>query len=109
MKYNKIQITDRQRIIAAHEDEKDWKVLARTLGINLRTAYHWLENKQETPKKRRRAPSKKTEKAVELLVPAITLEQLQTKLTMDIDLNVSLYTTIKNWLDFKLFSFKDVE
>ena len=113
MKYNKIQITDRQRIIAAHEDEKDWKVLARTLGINLRTAYHWLENKQETPKKRGRATSKKTEEAVELLVkcveddPAITLAQLQIKLTTEIDLNVSL-NTIKNWLDCKLFSLKDL-
>ena len=35
MKYNNIRLTDRQRVIAAHEDERDWKLLARTLGINL--------------------------------------------------------------------------
>ena len=126
MKYNKIQITDRQRVFAAHEDEKDWKVLARTLedyGTFLaspprRTSqsktsrnqpphsyFHWLEYKQDTPKKREKATSKNIEDAVELCKSvadsAVTLPQLQQNLTPEIDLNVTL-NTIKNWLDCKL-------
>ena len=74
------------------------KKSTRTLGINLRKVYHWLENKQDTPKKRGRATSKKLKRRVELLVKCEDEAQLQRKLTMDIDLNESL-NTIKNWLD----------
>ena len=38
----------------AHEKDQDRKTLAKQLGINLRTAYHWLGNDQLTTLKRGR-------------------------------------------------------
>ena len=43
MKYRKISLNDRRRIFEACDENKDWKELAKTLGIPLRTAYRWLE------------------------------------------------------------------
>ena len=44
----------------AFKDEKDWKQVARTLGVNTRSAYEWLKNQQGFPKKKGGSPSTKT-------------------------------------------------
>ena len=59
VKYNKISPNDRKRVIAAHTEDNNWRELCKTLGINTRTAYHWIRNEQAKPKKKGGSISKK--------------------------------------------------
>ena len=71
MKNNQISISVRRRIIQAHREEKNWKELAKTLGINKKTEYHWLQNDQELPKLKGGSSSKKTPEMIEMLKEAV--------------------------------------
>ena len=51
MKYNKISTNDRMRIIEAFNNEEDWTKIAKTLGVNSKTAYNWITNRQDLSKK----------------------------------------------------------
>ena len=53
MKYNKITANERKRIFEAYEEGDDWRALAKTLRVNLRTAYDWLRNGKMNPKEER--------------------------------------------------------
>lgn len=113
MKYKKIPAEDRERVIQAHKEEKDWKQVAKTLGINIRTAYRWLSNEQIIPKEKGGSKSKKTPEIIQVLVdsvennPSITLAELAQILFTTFNLRVCL-NTVKNWLDGQLFSLKNV-
>lgn len=112
-RYNKIPLCDRRRIYNAYKDEKDWKAVAATLGINKRTAYHWLQKEQELPKPKGGSTSKKTPEIIEVLKQRIeenvstTLAELSDLIWTRFELRVSK-NTIKNWLDAELFSVKKV-
>lgn len=113
MKYNKISSNDRRKVCEAHEEGRDWKAVAKTLGINLRTAYVWLQKGQFIPKQKGGSKSKKTEEIIEFLTdkiekePSVTLQQLADMLRNRFHFTVSL-STMKNWLDGELFSLKMV-
>ena len=113
MKYNKISPNDRKRVIDAFNNEDDWKTVAKTLGINLSTATTWIQNKQETPKKKGGRISKKTPEVVLLLLTeleknvSLTLIELKRIIFQNLGLDVSI-NTIKNWLDGELITVKNV-
>ena len=111
MKYNKTSARDRQRIIEAFNNEEDWKKVANALGVNAKTAYRWLKNKQVFPKKKGGNNKKKCPEILRTLTTAIeenvsiTLSQLRRKVQHDHDIDVCV-NTIKNWLDGEMFSVK---
>ncbi|XP_022902532.1 uncharacterized protein [Onthophagus taurus] len=112
VKYNKISISDRERIIKAHEEGKDWRATATALGVNVRTAYEWLKKDQSLPKKKGgNASSKKTAAISDALVrwieedSTITLKGLCDHVSNEFQVNVC-QNTMKNWLDGQLFSLK---
>ena len=71
MKYSKISCRDRKRIYEAFKEEKDGKQVVRTLGINIRTAYHWLQMNKTLPMKKGGSPTKKTSEILETLKTSI--------------------------------------
>lgn len=113
MKYNKINENDRKRVFEAYENGEDWKSMARTLGINHKTAYKWLYNNHKYAKKKGGGKSKKTEQIVETLSAAIennasiTLLELKQMVRLRFQLDVAI-NTLKNWLDRELFTVKNV-
>ena len=112
-KYNKVSNSDRKRIYDCFKEGRDWRQLAKTLGINQRTAQHWLFNDQVEPKKKGGSLSKKTPEIMNFFTDvieektSITLKELKDLLLQHFRMNVSI-NCIKNWLDGELFSVKDV-
>ena len=113
MKYNKISTSDRQRICEAHRDNKDWKELAKSLGIALRTVYGWLEKNHDTPMNKGGSKPKKTEEIMNFVIehverePSVTLAQLVDLIYATFNVSV-VCNTVKNWLDGEMFSLKNV-
>jgi transposase len=113
MKYNKVSENDRQRIVAAHKNNEDWKSTARTLGINVQTAYRWLLKDQELPKKKGGSISRKSPEIMRLLTTTIennasaTLGDMKSLIMRDFNIDVC-QNTVKNWLDGELFTVKYV-
>ena len=114
MKYKKTSAEDRKRICEAFKEEQDWKAIAKTLGINIKTAYKWIFNNQVAPKKKRgRLVSKKRPEIVTAILSAIeensseTLSQLKAPIRTQFNLDVSV-NTVKNWLDMEFVTVKAV-
>ena len=71
MKYNKITANERKRIFEAFEEGQDWRALAKTLPVKLRTAYDWLRNGKMNPKKKGGSISKKTPEMMAVIAEKI--------------------------------------
>ena len=74
VKCNKISPNDRQRIIEAHNEDRDWRELCRNLGENVRPAYDWIKNEQEKPKNKGGSKTTKTEEMITVIVDRIENE-----------------------------------
>ena len=80
--YSKTSLNDRKRIFEAYEEDKDWKGLAKALGVNERTVYEWIRSGQKTPKAKGGSVTKKTDSIDHALDewisenPSITLKNL---------------------------------
>ena len=113
VKYNKISPNDRQRIIEAHNEDREWRELCKNLGVNVRTAYDWIKNEQEKPKNKGGSKTKKTEEMITIIVdriqnePSVTLVQLASLINERFGVSVCA-ATMKNWLDGELISLKNV-
>ena len=94
MKYKKMSDLQRRMVFEAFKEERDWRAIGESLGINPRNAHHWLRKSQETPRPRgglltRKTPAvvKKIEERIEA-EPSVTLRQLKeeilTKLIFDV-------------------------
>ena len=111
--YGKISLTDRKRIFEAYEEEKDWRAMAKALGVNERTAYEWIRRGQKSPKAKGGSVTKKTDAIDDALDewisenPSITLANLVDLIITNFNITVSI-NTVKNWLDGKAYSVKDV-
>ena len=109
MKYRKISLDDRRRVFEAYNENKNWKELAKTLGIPLRTAYGWFEKNRIEPMKKGGSKPKKTEKIMNFIIehiekePSVTLTQLAELIFVKFNVSVVI-NTVKNWLDGELFS-----
>ena len=104
--YSKTSLNDRKRIFEAYEEDKDWKGLAKALGVNERTAYEWIRSGQKTPKAKGGSVTKKTDAIDDALDewisenPSITLKNLAELISTNFHITVSI-NTVKNWLDGK--------
>ena len=113
MKYNKITANKRKRIFEAYEEGHDWRALAKTLRVNLRTAYDWQRNGKMNPKKKGGSISKKTPEMMAAIAekiekePSCTLSDLCRLVHADFNIRVCI-NTMKNWLAGELFSLKSI-
>ena len=113
MKYKKISELERKMVFEAFKEERDWRATAKSLGVNPRTAYHWLRKSQGTSKSRGGSLSRKTPAVVKIIEerieaePSVTLRQIKEELMHKLNVDVCL-NTVKNWLDGELFSVKAV-
>ena len=113
MVYNKVTLSDRKRIYDCYMRNEDWKMMARTLGVNIRTAYHWLKNEQQAPKKKGGSKSVKTNAMIAEIVqwieqnPSITLKEVRDLIQVKWEITVSI-VTVKNWLDGELITVRQV-
>ena len=48
-RYCRISPEVRERVVDAYLDGENWKQMARFNGVNVKTAYHWINN--SSPKK----------------------------------------------------------
>ena len=71
MKYKKINEIERKMIFEAHQEDRNWREVARSLGVNEKTAYVWLRNEQASPKRRGGSQTKKTQAIVDFLTSLI--------------------------------------
>ena len=113
MKYNRISENDRRSVFEAWKNEEDWKTVAKTLGINIKTAYEWLKADKGAPDKKGGSRSKMTEEMKVFLISkveecaSITLSELKTAIHNEFNTSVCT-STVKNWLDGELFTVKNV-
>lgn len=111
-KYDKSNMTDRERIINCYEDGGDWRELAESLGINKKTAYNWARRGEAEFKHRGGKQQKKlTEDQIGEIVteverkPSSTLKQLSEKVKTEYDVDVSVQT-VYNYLHGRLITLK---
>ena len=113
MKYKKINEIERKMIFEAHQEDRNWREVARSLGVNEKTAYIWLRNEQASPKRRGGSQTKKTQAIVDFLTslieekPSITLREMQENIRCSFNFTLGI-NTVKNWLDGELFSLKNM-
>ena len=103
----------RRRVIAAADNEEDWKAVALNNGIPYSTAYGWVKSKR-SPKKR--GGQKKSKLRIEHVsymtqlvgeTPTLTLKEIQSKVKADKNVKVST-TTVHNTLQGKLLTLKKI-
>lgn len=112
--YAKSSLEDRRRILEAARELRDWKGMAQTLGINLKTAWRWVSNDQIKPhSKKNRIRKALTEDQVENLIeyvasdPSLTLDQMKGFVHREFGQSLCI-STISNYLHGSIFSYKKV-
>lgn len=109
--YNRISPTDRSRIVRAANDGGNWRQLAEQLGVNHSTAYTWIREGRDEPKKKGGRQRKCTNAQIDVLVdmierdPTLTLRQLSGRTLPEFGVHVGP-STIHNYLEGRLITLK---
>ena len=118
--YKTISYVDRQRLIKAFENDKDWITLAENLGIKRQSARSIILKYRRTGEAGRRKrggnrPQKIDDEMLSFMVnlieqkPTITLKEIQSRMIIELpDKPPVTHQTISNKLDGVLYSVKDL-
>lgn len=108
-KYKVSNQEDREMIVLAAKRGENWAALAAKLGINYKTAHHWVSSGRIEHKPRGgKKPKKLTESQVDILISWIendcnlTLEQMTNKVRTHFNVSMTI-TTVGNYLEGRLY------
>lgn len=112
--YRRYNSIDRERIVDAALKLEDWGLLAASMGVNYKTAYSWvLSGKNNIERRGSKKPKSLTNDEINEMItwleesPTITLKSLKAKVFTNFRKHVSV-TTVGNYLNGKLFTFKSL-
>lgn len=110
--YRKYSERDRQRIVSCANRGDDWVNLAASLGINYKTAFHWIQSGRDNMLARGgMKPKIFQEQQVDRMIEwieddcDITLKSIQQRIIQEFHLHVSI-STIGNYLEGRFFTMK---
>lgn len=105
---------DRARIVATANRGEDWVSLAKSLCINYKTAYGWVNSgRSDGPGRGGYKPKKLTENQIDIVMQwveencTITLVEMQSRILQDFRQTLCL-STISNYLEGRIFTTKSV-
>lgn len=111
-RYKKHNNQDRTRIVACANKGDDWTALVKSLGIQYKTAFHWVQSgRVKMLQKGGKKPKILTEAEIDIIISWVeedngfTLRQLKTRIQEHFRKVLSL-TTIGNYLEGRLFTVK---
>lgn len=111
-KYKKASVDARSIIVKTSRELLDWKALAKTMGVNYKTAHHWVTSGRETALPRTNTIRKAlSEEEIDGLIshlegdPALTLQQMSAYVLQTHNKSVS-GSTIARYLHGRVFSYK---
>lgn len=112
--YKKNSQRDRERVVNSANRGEDWIALASNLGINLKTAYHWVRSgTDEMLPKGGKKPKILSDEQVDLMVSwveedcSISLKDIQNKIMSNFGKSISV-ATVGNYLEGRMFTTKQV-
>lgn len=111
-KYKKISVDARSIIVKAANELHNWKELAKAMGVNYKTAHHWVTSGREVALSRKNTIRKALSgEQIDGLIthlesdPALTLKQMSAFVLQSYNKSLS-GTTIARYLHGRVFSYK---